>query len=250
MHITYNFHFLNTVSAQLKQLLDDTGITILNERKLENLNKFQIDNDSQQGVYLLYHMDQPVYLGKAENVADRLAQHLRKLRGRLNIQVKTVGYKAILLDKSMSTAANENILIEMFKQTHEGMWNGKGFGPKDPGKNRDTTKISWFDINYPIIPDYPIDGLTGSPSIREVVEMMKIKLPYHFRYNISADVEENQVNLVNVKTDAKSLLTLVVNTLGKGWKGVILSYGMILYKTDQVFPNGIEILPKKIKQIS
>jgi hypothetical protein len=244
MHVLYNFHFLNTVSIQLKELLDSTKVTLLNDRKLEDLDKFQNSNDSKQGVYLLHHKDEPVYLGKAENVADRLTQHLRKLRGRKNIQLKSIGYKAILLDKSMSTAANEDILIAMFQKTHEGMWNGKGFGPKDPGKERDTTAPSWFDKNYSIIPDYSVEGLAGNASVLEIAETMKLKLPYVFRYNIPQDVGDKQVNLVNVKMDAKSLLTVAVNALGAGWKGVILSYGMILYKTEQVYPHGIEITAK------
>ena len=39
------------------------------------------------------------------------------------------------------------------------MWNGSGFGPKDPGKNRDTTEPGAFDRDHPIITDLQVQNV-------------------------------------------------------------------------------------------
>ena len=63
-------------------------------------------------------------------MAQRLRGHLNKLKGSQKINLSAVGYKALVLDKSMSTAANEDVLTAVFGAKHSGMWNNKGFGPK------------------------------------------------------------------------------------------------------------------------
>jgi hypothetical protein len=157
-----------------------------------------------------------------------------------------IGYKALLLDKSMSTAANENILIAMFKERHAAMWNGNGFGPKDPGQERDTTKPGWFDKNYPIIADYGVQlalELDGGIALRTLFAQMKTQLPYVFRYDVPAEELERHIPLEGVKHDARSLLQAAVTFLGDGWKGAVISYGMVLYKTSKQYRYGVELTP-------
>ncbi|HWI81517.1 hypothetical protein [Ramlibacter sp.] len=138
----------------------------------------------------------------------------------------------------MSTAANEDVLIKLFKQSHSGLWNGKGFGPKDPGKERDTTKPSWFDEHYPIIEDYPVDGLSDFLSLKELLETMKEKLPYVFRYKVPKSELGRAINLRGVQRRADHLLQKAVVSLGAGWRGTIISYGMLLYKSKKQYPHG------------
>lgn len=95
----------------------------LNTETLLSLQQYQQDCGTHQGVYVIHHNGVPVYVGKANNVSDRLSQHLMKLSGRRGIAPESIGYKALLLDKSMGTAANEDILITMFKAEHAEMWN-------------------------------------------------------------------------------------------------------------------------------
>lgn len=242
MHATYNFHFLDTVSEQLIAKLSSLPITQLDATALDDIGTFQLKQRARQGVYILHYGGEPVYLGKASDVRARLKKHLRKLTGRQHIDLSKVGYKALLLDKSMSTAANESLLISIFRRTHTGMWNGQGFGPNDPGKRRDTTEPSQFDKAYPIKSDWPIDFPDDSSTVGELLRSMKQQLPYTLRYDIK-DRGDDPIDLRGVPREAKTMLQTVVSTLGPGWKGVTLSYGMILYQTSAKFPFGVEITP-------
>ena len=144
MHATYTFDFLTTVSKQLVERLDALPVTNLSEATLNDLAQFQLETGFSQGVYLIHEAAQSRYLGKANEVCRRLSQHLWKLSGRRNINLPDIGYKALLLDNSMSTAANEDLLIRLFAAQHAGMWNGKGFR-RNSGKERDTTAPSDFE---------------------------------------------------------------------------------------------------------
>ncbi|MFM9433657.1 hypothetical protein ACFDR9_000698 [Janthinobacterium sp. CG_23.3] len=242
----YVFDFLQTVSTQLKETLDGMEESKLNDVALASLSGFQAQRDSRQGVYVLHYDGAPVYLGKANDVSERLSQHLEKLKGRRGIDPDRVGYKALLLDKSMGTAANEDLLISMYKGKHASMWNGAGFGPKDPGQNRDTTRPGWFDRHFPIVDDFLIDIDAGSAEqigLAILLGLMKVQLPYVFRYTVPSDDLLRQISLAGVKHDARSLLQAAVTFLGVGWKGAIISYGMVLYKTTKDYPYGEELTP-------
>ncbi|WP_198117715.1 Eco29kI family restriction endonuclease [Massilia rhizosphaerae] len=242
----YVFDFLRTVSEQLKEKLESLSASPLDDAALRQLQDFQIDVRSAQGVYLLIYDGQPRYIGKANNVKERLTQHLTKLRGRRHIDLEKLTYKVLLLDQSMSTAANEDILIGLFKTQYSDMWNGAGFGPKDPGKERDTTKPGKFDQQHPIVEDYPVEielDLEGSIQLGRLLATMKSQLPYVFRYDVPASVQMSTIHLQSVNHVANDLLQVIVTHLGDGWRGAIISYGMVLYKSSKHYPYGIEIDP-------
>lgn len=241
MHSFYSFHFLDTISHQLREKLEALPTTMLTAATLRTLASYQEENQARQGVYLLHYDERPVYVGKALDVAERLAQHLRKLSGRQNIELARVGYKALLLDKSMSTAANEDVLVSLFREAHADMWNGQGFGPKDPGQNRDTTRPGPFDTRHPIRADHPVTGITNTETVASLLGKMKVALPYVCRYNIEGRGDE-PVNLDGVAHKARPLMQAVVNVLGPGWKAGILSYGMVLYHNDKHYPFGEEVV--------
>lgn len=241
-HKLYNFHFLKTISKQLSDELEALPITPLNAQTLQELGEFQAHNSTRQGVYLLHVNGAPVYIGKADDVRARLQQHLTKLSGRLNIEITAVSYKALLLDKSMSTAANEGVLLGFFQQLHQGMWNNQGFGPKDPGRQRDNTRPGYFDSTHPINDLFPIALANPSTTIGELLRLMKTQLPYVFRYNVG-NASAKPIDVTYVNPNARELLHAVVRSLGPGWKGVILAYGMVLYETAQEYDFGEELLP-------
>ena len=244
MHALYSFHFLLTVSAQLHDQLNAMDETPLTENALETLAQFQRANNAVQGVYVLHHNGLPVYVGKASNIRVRLQKHLKKISGRRNISLADIAYKALLLDKSMSTAANENVLLGLFQQSYAGMWNNGGFGPNDPGKQRDTTKPGVFDRTYPIRKDYRIEMISPPTTVGSLFIMMKEQLPYVFRYQQLTDTEATTpIALTSVSIAADELFRTAVIALGTGWKGAIVSYGMVLYKNDKAYPFGEEITP-------
>ncbi len=186
MHALYSFDFLKTISKQLREHLDALQITVLNHQTLTELNEFQTLHDRRQGVYVVHYQGSPKYVGKAENLAARLGQHFRKLTGRRNIDPTEIGYKCLILDGSMSTAANEKLLIAQYKTDYPDMWNGQGFGPNDPGKQRDTTTPSYFDREFPIRLDIPLDGIPDELTLGALAEVMKRELPYLFRFSLAA----------------------------------------------------------------
>ncbi len=155
--------------------------------------------------------------------------------GRQNIDPGKIGYKCILLDKSMSTAANESILIEMFRESHSGMWNGRGFGPKDPGKERDGTKPSWFDENHPIRLDVTISGVDEEMSLQTLCLKLKAQLPYVFRYDLESRGAE-MIDASKVDKEPMAMLEAIVRHLGTGWRGAVLSFGLVLYKNQKSYP--------------
>lgn len=241
MHSFYNFHFLDTISRQLQEKLEALKTSPLNQEALQSLDAYQTENKAAQGVYLLHYDGRPVYVGKAGDVAQRLAQHLRKLSGRQNIDLAKVGYQALLLDKSMSTAANEDVLVRLFRKKYSGMWNRQGFGPKDPGQNRDTTKPGPFDTRHPIRTDHMVPGVTNEETVASLLLKMKATLPYVCRYQLGNRGGET-LDLRNVAHQARPLMQAVVDALGPGWKAGILSYGMVLYRNDKHYLYGEELV--------
>jgi hypothetical protein len=238
LHSLYTFNFLETISVQLRDSLEALTATALTAKALEALIQFQAEQDRAQGVYLLQYDGQPVYVGKSNDVAERLGQHLQKLMGRRGVAVQRIAYKTLLLDDSMGTAASEDVLIKLFKRKYRAMWNGKGFGPKDPGQQRDTTKPSWFDTQFPIIPDYPVVGLRNSEELGTVLEAMKAQLPYLFRFQVGEPERAIKLGLRGVAREAEALLKHIVTALGPGWHGAVISYGMVLYKGQKEYKFG------------
>lgn len=244
MHALYNFHFLDTVSAQLHEQLKGLVDTPLTPGTLASLATFQQSNNAVQGVYVIHHNGSPVYVGKAANMRARLQKHMQKISGRKNIQLTDISYKALLLDKSMSTAANETVLLGLFQQTYAGMWNNSGFGPNDPGKERDTTEPGAFDSAYPIQEKWLISLTWVDTTVGELLSAMKAQLPYVFRYQPLSAVEAAiPIRVGGISHQADALFQAAVTALGTGWKGAILSYGMVLYKNAKAYPYGTEVFP-------
>lgn len=239
----YSFHFLDTVSQQLVDKLDEIKPLTLTRETLKELAAFQDSKHAKQGIYVLYLEGAPVYLGKAENVEERLSQHLNKLSGRNNIDLAVVGFKALLLDRSMSTAANETTLIAFFSKSHKGLWNKRGFGPKDPGKNRDTTRPGYFDQNFPIRTDYPVPDVLDEMTIDALFKIMKAALPYVFRYQrLPAAIANVQLDLTGVPREAAALLRRALLSFPAGWHAAFVSFGMVVYRGSKAYWHTAEVI--------
>ena len=244
MHALYSFDFLDTISKQLQEKLDQLGVTILRDDQLVGLELFQHENFRKQGVYVIHYENIPKYIGKANNVAERLKQHFKKLTGRQNIDPSKIGYKCLLLDNSMSTAANEDLLIEKYREIHSGLWTGQGFGPKDPGRERDTTAPGSFDQSHPIRLDFQQEGIHDEETVKSLCKKLKTSLPYVFRYKVNSRCNES-MNLAGVERYPKPLVQALINHLGEGWRGAILSYGMVIYENKKSCPFGEVIDPRQ-----
>lgn len=239
----FHFNLPQAVTEHLFERLDQLRPSPLTAEELEKLVAFQTEKRSNQGVYVIYENETAVYAGKANDLAERLAQHREKLRARLAIDMAAIGYKALLLDEGWSTSANEGLLIKQFKQHGECKWSGTGFGPKDPGKERDTTKPSWFDNTYPVRDDWPVEHIPDQAAVGDVLKLLKNQLPFLLRYEKLGKAADLSVNLKGIPRNARAVLLKCAEVLGSNWQLTLLKNGFILYPLLKDFKFGRRLHP-------
>ena len=154
-----------------------------------------------------------------------------------------IGFKALVLDEGWSTSANEDLLIAEFKERGECRWNGTGFGPKDPGKERDTTKPSWFNNTYPIRDDWPVENIPDEARVGEILSTLKEQLPFLLRYDKLGKSAALPVALQGVPRNARAVLIRCAQALGPKWQLTLLKFGFILYPDLKAFRFGERLHP-------
>lgn len=240
----FKFRLPIAVTTQLIEKLEQLEATPLTRADLDRLADFQRKHEMQAGVYVLYLDGVAVYAGKADGLLDRLHQHLEKIRGRVILAAKEVRYKALLLDENWSTSANEDLLIRHFKERDECEWNKSGFGPKDPGKNRDGYQPNRFDLLYPINTEWPITGVGDAMSIGEVLALMKEQLPYVLRYELPVEDMRRTLKLKGVPRTAMGLALAIAKELGEEYQFMLFKSHMVLYKSRKQYAHGTRLTPK------
>lgn len=239
----FRFSLPRAVTEQLVERLEQLASSPLTDEALTQLIAFQTENETAQGVYVIYQAGAAAYAGKADGLAERLGEHLWKLRGRQGIDLATVGFKALLLDENWSTSANEGLLILHFKARNECRWNGSGFGPKDPGKNRDGGEPNWFDNTYPVREDFPVENIADETTVGAVLAAIKTQVPYLFRYEVPADAGVTPLHLVGIARTVHALTLHAAQSLGAGWQLMLFKNGYTLYRANKGFSNGTQLLP-------
>lgn len=237
----FKFRLPIAVTTQLIEKLERLEPTPLTRADLDRLADFQRKHEMEAGVYVLYLDGVAVYAGKADGLLDRLQQHLDKIRGRIMLAEKEVRYKALLLDENWSTSANEDLLIRHFKERGECEWNKSGFGPKDPGKNRDGYQPNKFDVLYPINTDWPINGIEDTMTIGEVLALLKEQLPYVMRYELPAADHSRKLTLKGVPRTAMGLALAIAKQLGDEYQFMLFKSHMVLYKSKKEYAHGTRL---------
>ncbi len=205
----------------------------------------------ERGVYQLLRNDTLVYVGKANKLPNRLTQHHRKITGRQNVNVSEMTFKCLSLPKNWIPLTHEETLIEYYK-SQGGIceWNGIGFGPNDPGKERDTTNKppEGFDSKFPIREDWPCTTIkAGDWNVNKLLIEMKDKLPYLLRYDKKHhDYKKLRVRVPKDGMSAIELMTLITKTL-PGWQSTRFVSHMILYKGEREYPQGNVIWRQPVK---
>lgn len=206
------------------------------------LREYEQDPDhARKGLYILHHEGGVVYVGKTDgSLHDRLTDHYVKLSARQNIAVSDVSFRCLYLDRNWSALAHETGLIEENKRSGGCSWNNAGFGLHDPGRNRDGTiiKDDHFDRRYPVNPNIPVEITGGNRAVWDVLQETKDKLPYLFRYEnqngfsprgAHPDYMDLTVRVPRQPT-ARSILEVIVDSLGQEWQVSFLFGYAILYK--------------------
>lgn len=215
-------HFeIDIISALSSQLVDafsklDTGSLADDQTNL--LPK-------GQGVYKLYHHGSLVYVGKAEHLKKRLKEHRIKISGRCNIQVSEMSFKCLFIHPNWTTLSPENSLIQYYRKAGEGecAWNGNGFGPHDPGRNREATNKhpQGFDSQYPIRKDWVCDSIeAGGHNALTLLKLIKSDLPYLLRFEKAKkkqnELQDTTILVPHDHMTAEQLLQTIAKAL-PGW---------------------------------
>ncbi|WP_026422602.1 GIY-YIG nuclease family protein [Actinokineospora inagensis] len=198
--------------------LDDNSLAVLEERP---------------GVYQLYFDGDLVYVGKADKtLPGRLKNHLRKLSGRLGIDLAHVTFSCLYVDEDFSALAPEQLLISHYKGKGGISWNNNGFGNKDPGRRRDSTllKKNHFDVVYSIDLGKRVEGLKpGEYILHDFLKALKSGLPYNFRYAEPPESKLAKIELSTYSPSADEAFRLVSEALPESWQVAALMGYVIMY---------------------
>ncbi len=134
------------------------------------------------GVYGLHHGRELVYVGKANNDArGRLRKYQRQLQGRIGITPAEVQFRCLHLAHTWDPFQPEAHMISR----HKPSWNYTGFGPNDPGRERDRTNLkdTHWHVRFPLDPDYVCaDVVSGQYDVLELLRAVAKSAPYWVRF--------------------------------------------------------------------
>ncbi|MFD4560590.1 Eco29kI family restriction endonuclease [Streptomyces sp. NPDC058469] len=225
-HDDFRLSITKALGDQLARALTHLGRAPLAEQYLARL-------DERPGVYQLYLQGEFVYVGKADkSLPGRLANHLRKLSGRRNIDLRDVTFSCLYVDEDFSALAPEQLLISHHKEMGSIPWNNNGFGNKDPGRQRDSTilKKNHFDILYPIDLGRPVEGLEpGQISLSSFLKALKNGLSYNFRYSEPPRSKAIFLTVPQAGLSADEAFRVVSRTLPEAWQITSLMGYVIMY---------------------
>ncbi len=192
-------------------------------------------------------------MGKADNLKNRLSEHLSKIMGRQNIEASEMTFTCLTVHKNWAALAPESTLIAYYKKQSGGLceWNGISFGPHDPGRERETSDKppDGFDSQFPIHADWPCSSVTaGNWNIRELLILMKEKMPFVLRYEAvkknyrrgHPDYNDLTVVVPRSGMPANELLRLITEKI-PGWQATQFPSHMILYKESRDYVHGTVI---------
>lgn len=247
----FEIDIIAALASQLTGALDALDVGPLEPSTLSTIPKLQ-------GVYKLFHDDQLVYVGKADNLPGRLAEHRKKISGRHNISVDSMSFKCLSVHQNWTALAPEASLIAHYKAQAAGQceWNGNGFGPHDPGRNREITNKppDGFDARYPIRTDWVCDWIEpGDWNLLNLLVALKDaeRLPYLLRYEREQigpnkfvhfkqghpDHRDKTVTVPRNNMTAEELLVLITKAL-PGWQATAFPSHLILYKESRDYTHG------------
>ena len=247
-HAHFEIDIVSALSSQLVAAFSRLDIGALTDEQITSLPK-------GQGVYKLYHERSLVYVGKADSLRKRLAEHRFKISGRHNIRAEDMGFKCLFVHPNWTALAPEDSLIKHYRQAGEGecAWNGNGFGPHDPGRERETTNKApdGFDAQYPIRRNWKCNWVkAGDYNVAELLKSVKSGLPYLLRFQTvkqgsqkpHPDYRDLTITVQQDDMTAQDLLRAIAQAL-PGWQATTFPSHMILYKEDRTYTHGQIIWP-------
>jgi hypothetical protein len=235
--------FRLSITRALADQLSD-GLAALDPAPLDPLDIAHVD--PKPGVYQLYENGTLIYVGKAqasEPLPKRLRQHYDKLTGRLGVGAMT--FTCLYVHEDMEAVSPEQLLITKYKGEGEAAWNFMGFGSKDPGKERDTTRIDadHFDAVHPINLDFVCPDIkAGTYIVADLLKLVKKKLPFLFRYESAPFHAQLDVKIAKNAPTANELfeaLGAVIADADPKWRITALPGYVIMYPKEGPYPHAL-----------
>ncbi len=236
----FEIDIISALSSQLVAAFEKLDEGELTEEQLTSL-------DPGQGVYQLFYKGALVYVGQAKSLKRRLTEHRTKISGRRNIDVASMGFNCLYVHQNWTALAPEVSLIKHYNALGKDScpWNGNGFGPHDPGRQRETTNkpTEGYDAQYPIRDEWPCSWVkAGRYNAQDLLKSLKEGLPYLLRFQTDPDLVTIKVGVPSDSMPARELLRLAAKNL-PGWQATVFPGHMILYKETKHYDHGQVIWP-------
>ncbi|MFI7038398.1 hypothetical protein ACIBI0_17060 [Microbispora rosea] len=239
----FRLSITEALSTQLYAALDRLEPAPLTQENLDALvpQAEKLGLPSMSGVYQLFRQERGkgrelTYVGKADQpLHKRLGDHLFKLSGRVGISLDEISFRCLFVEEDLSSVSPEKMLIKRHLATGRIVWNNRGFGINDPGRERDTTKVkeNHFDLEFPIDLSRVVEGLTpGTHSLERVLQAVKNGIPFNFRYQRSASYKRILVSIPWRDVTVDEAFRLIAGTLSDGWQITALVGWAIMYKDN------------------
>ncbi|MET9339343.1 hypothetical protein [Nonomuraea sp. NPDC003804] len=245
----FRLSITKALSTQLYAALEALKPAPLTLENLDALNvqAAKLGLDSLSGVYQLYRQKptgghELTYVGKADQpLPKRLSEHLFKLSGRVGISIEEIEFKCLFVEEDLSAVSPEKMLIKRHLETSAIVWNNRGFGINDPGRNRDGTvlKNTHFDLEYRIDLDREVSDLrAGTQSLRDLLQTVKAGVPYIFRYQRSASFKDKLVTVPSANMSVDEIFRFIAGHLDEAWKISALVGWTIMYPdNNRTYPS-------------
>lgn len=247
----FEINIIEALRLQLVSALDLLDISPLQKSSLNALSP-------TQGIYQLFLEKRPIYVGKADNLPKRLEEHRFKISGRKTPTNFSMGFKCLYVHQNWTTLAPETSLISHYKGLATGHceWNGNGFGPHDPGRNREITNKppDGFDALYTINSEWPCSWIKpGNWNVLDLLIALKDpkNLPFLLRYeteHLGGDKfahykkghPDHRNILVNVPRPNMTIVELLetITMALPGWQATSFVSHLILYKESRDYRHG------------
>lgn len=241
----FRLSITEALSTQLYAALDRLEPAPLTQENLDALpaQAQKLGLPSMSGVYQLFRQEpgkerELTYVGKADQpLHKRLGDHLFKLSGRVGISLDEMSFRCLFVEEDLSAVSPEKMLIKRHLKTGRIVWNNRGFGINDPGRERDSTKNreNHFDLEYPIDLSSEVTGLTPGPqSLQAVLQAIKDGLPFNFRFQQRfPPFRTMTVTVPEEEMTADQAFRFVSQHMPEGWQISALVGWAIMYKDNQ-----------------
>lgn len=215
------------------------------EQPVHRLTQSAVDAlPDHAGVYRLYFDAEPtgpqlLYVGMADrSISDRIRHHRQKINGRRNIAVDDVSFNYLLVDDMPYVNVGRLLASRLHDQGVNTPWNDNGFGNKDPGRQRDKTRLrsDQFDAMYPIDLAWLVQEARESVEMSafSFAAMLKAELPYVFRF-ASGEVDIEPLRRTSIVVpegllSADQAFRLLSGAIGGDWQiSALLGY-VVMYR--------------------